>query len=74
MYIDPTQLVVLIILILVLWQALRYLSYRIAKWITTAVVVLIILAVIAPYQTRIIVHNLWFFLLNAFHNILYVVG
>jgi hypothetical protein len=74
MYIDPTQLVVLIVIILVLWQAFRYLSYRISKWITTAVVILIVLAIINPYQTRIMVHNLWYFLVDAFHKILYVVS
>lgn len=74
MYIDPAQIVIIAIIVLVLWQAFRYLSYRIAKWVTTAVVVLIILAIVNPYQTRIMVHNFWYFLVDSFHKILYVVS
>ena len=74
MYLDPAHVVIMVIIVLMLYNAYRYISWRIASWIGTAVLVLVVMAVIAPYQTRIMVHQLWYGLLEAFHRIFYVLS
>ncbi|HMW89411.1 MAG TPA: hypothetical protein PLC15_02150 [Candidatus Obscuribacter sp.] len=74
MYINPTALIVLFVLFLILWQSFRYLTYRVAHWLTVAAMVFIALAIINPAQTKVMVHHLWYWLLDAVHNIIYVLS
>lgn len=72
MYLDPAQILLIVILVVLLYNAYRYISWRISSWIGTVVLIFIALAIIAPVQTRTMVHQLWFWLVDAFHRIVYV--
>ncbi len=74
MYINPAAVIVLFVLFLILWQSFRYLTYRVAHWLTIAAVVFVVLAIINPTHTRVMVHNLWYWLLDAVHKIIYVLS
>jgi hypothetical protein len=68
MYIDPVAVLLLILLVLVV----RQVFYRVTRWITSAIIFLLIMAVLLPHQTKGLIAAAYGLLLEVVHRILYV--
>lgn len=68
MYIDPVAVLLLILLVLVVQRVF----YRVTRWLASVVILLLIMAVLLPHQTRGLFTAVYGLLLEAVHRIIYV--
>jgi len=68
MYIDPVAVLLVILLVVVV----RMVFYRVTRWLASVVILLLIMAVLLPHQTKGLIAAVYSLLLEAVHRILYV--